>query len=149
MKGAFVMNEIFGEIATDQVLEELKSELYRIGDAYYAMHDEVSHTRIGLEDLLRVSQKAQTAIKYAKDRETVELIKKEMDKIAVLIEGFVNQFKPIYDEITTVYIAEKLAGTFDKKHEKVEKYHYGLDTAVSVPFSSQGGWKSKRSNGGY
>ncbi|MNV97005.1 hypothetical protein D3C71_1920750 [compost metagenome] len=42
----------------------------------------------------------------------VKGIKEDYDKIAYLIENFVDKFKPMYEEVYARYTAEVLAGSY-------------------------------------
>lgn len=134
------MSEIFKDLISEEALKDAKNRVYPIRRTFYKMEEEVAYSTEGLGDLLNSIKRAQISTNENKDdREYVEKIKKELDKVVYLLEEFTQEFKPIYEDISTLYVAEKLAGTFDEDGDIV------LSTDGFVPtFRRENkGWKSK------
>lgn len=110
------MSEIFGDMISNEELRVAKSKLDPIDNVYYKMKEEVRNSREGLNALLDSIERTYDSFdQLSNDIRLLEDIKIEFDKIAYLVDKFVTDFKPIYQDCSNRYIAEKLAGSFDEK----------------------------------
>ncbi|MNJ90397.1 hypothetical protein D3C87_79930 [compost metagenome] len=108
------MSEIFGDMISNEELESAKQKLEPISDAYYSMREEINNANEGLRELMvSIEQTYNSFSQLSENPRLLENIKSEFDKTAYLMDKFVSKFKPMYQDCSNRYLAEKLAGSFD------------------------------------
>lgn len=134
------MSKFFGDMLNEENMKKAKNSLYPVRGMYYRLEKEVDDATVGLNDLINTVKKAkESSIDNPHEREYIEKIKKEFDKIAYLIEHFAIEFKDNYEELSPIYIAEKLSGTFDQDDSRI----MGIDESSPIRAYDNNGWKKK------
>lgn len=105
---------IFGDILTPEALKETENTLYRSWNVNSELSRQTSDAVTGLTALLYSVKKTHIASTLPENAKNIENFKKNFDMIAYCLEGFITEFKPIYEQMVDRYILEKLSGTFDK-----------------------------------
>lgn len=134
------MSKFFGDMISEENMKAARNDLYPIRRSYYKLEKEVENATVGLQDLINAVKQAKEASlsDNPRGREYVEDIKKEFDKIAYLIEQFASEFQDNYEELSPIYIMEKLAGTFDDK----DNFSMGVDCTTPIG-SGKTGWNKQ------
>lgn len=148
--GGNIVSEIFGDMISDEELKTAKDKLNPIDNVYYKMKEEVRNSQEGLSALLDSIERTHDSFdQLSSDIRLLEDIKIEFDKIAYLMDKFITNFKPIYQDCSNRYVAEKLAGSFDEKiffsnsqaGGTMSANHTFTGKVIGVGHSSKNAWK--------
>lgn len=132
-------NKIFKDLLNKENEKKARESIYSINTTNYKFEEEVNNAIVGLNDLLNAVKQADLAIKYSNhlNNRYINNIKFNMDKIAVLLDDFIKEFKPIYENIINHYITQQLS---DDNNNDSNEAAIGL----YVGPNNQRGWKKKK-----
>jgi hypothetical protein len=132
------MNEVFGDMISEESMKNAKNRIRSLNGSYHKLNKEAHNASVGLEKLLDTIKHTKKAMSNSNQPELIQEIHFELNKIAYLMEDFISEFKPMYDEINNRYIIEQMSGTFEKK-EQVNYTSHG-DSAVYNTINLNYGW---------
>lgn len=101
-------SEIFKDLLSENEIKQAMKSIYDPWSSKDKLEQNVIDTITGLQDLLNAVKNAQFAVNDDPQFHILESIKKKHDMIAYLLEKFTNEFKPLYEETSSKYIAAKL-----------------------------------------
>lgn len=126
---------LFDDILTNDAKKEAETKVFDKWSTRNSLTENVRYSRQGLEDLLASVKNVHRASKMIEnDFEWYQEAKRDFDAIALLIEEFVEDFKPLYQDMSNKYIAEKLTNDGKKSD--------GYLTYVDSVYATTGkGWR--------
>ena len=120
---------VFKDILTPDAFKRAELSLFNNWNVNSELSRQTSDAVTGLTALLYSVKKANISSQIPENAKYIEQFKHNFDMIAYCLEGFIAEFKPLYEQMVDAYVTEKLAGTFEEDKNTTQ---YGVsDSYVS------------------
>lgn len=122
-------------IFDDELIDREKAsrDLYPRWSVMNNLSENVINSKVGLQELLQSVKDFKELTRN--EPESIIEGKINLDKIALLFENFIEEFKPLYSEFNSLYVSEKLT------EDDEGKMNFGIDGVSSINTSF--GWNKK------
>lgn len=127
-------NDIFDKLLDGNTFKQAKAKIYNFDRCYADLKSRTDDSVLGLEHLANACRNIKKTHDFNSSINNLTLSKQELDKIAVLLSDFIEEFNPLYEFVIAQYTAAVLVQensnqlTGNTIHSRVS-YNAGMTTS--------------------